>query len=87
MFEVIMMNIKLRVFAIDREIFVGDAKSLIVPSVTGELQVLPEHTPLISMLREGDLIIETLDGKEKKYPISGGTLQVSDEEVVALVNF
>lgn len=82
-----MNSFPLRVFAIDREIFVGDAKSLIVPSKTGGLQILPEHAPLISLLKEGDLIIEKTDGGEEKYPIAGGTLQVSDREVLVLVSF
>ena len=77
----------LRVFAIDREIFVGDAKSLTAPAVTGILQILPKHTPLISILKEGELVIEGDSGKVEKLPIAGGTLQVSDREVVALVNF
>jgi F-type H+-transporting ATPase subunit epsilon len=81
------MTFPLRIFAIDREIFVGDAKSLVVPAVTGELQILPEHTPLISLLKEGEIIIEPSEGKSEKLPIAGGTLQVSDKEVVALVNF
>ena len=81
------MTFPLRIFAIDREIFVGDAKSLIAPSVTGELQILPEHTPLISLLKEGDMIIEKADDSEEKFPILSGTLEVTDKEVVALVNF
>ena len=81
------MTFPLKVFAIDREVFVGEANSLTVPSATGELQILPEHTPLISLLREGELIIESADGTTFKYPISGGTLEVTDKEVVALVNF
>ena len=81
------MNFPLRVFAIDREIFVGDANSLTVPSVNGQLQILAEHTPLISLLREGEVVIESADGSTQKLPIAGGTLEVTDKEVVALVNF
>ena len=81
------MTFPLRVFAIDREIFVGDANSLIVPSATGELQILAEHTPLISLLKEGEIVIEAADGTVSKLPIAGGTLEVTDKEVVALVNF
>jgi F-type H+-transporting ATPase subunit epsilon len=81
------MTFPLRIFAIDREIFVGDAKSLVAPAVTGELQILPEHTPLISLLKEGEMVIEPSEGNSEKLPIAGGTLQVSDKEVVALVNF
>ena len=81
------MNFPLRVFAIDREIFVGDANSLTVPSVNGQLQILAEHTPLISLLREGEVVIESADGSVQKLPIAGGTVEVTDKEVVALVNF
>ena len=81
------MTFPLRVFAIDREIFVGEAKSLTVPSVTGQLQILAEHTPLISLLREGEVVIESSDGSIQKLPIASGTVEVTDTEVVALVNF
>ena len=81
------MSFSLRVFAIDREVFVGEANSLTVPSATGELQILPDHTPLISLLKEGEVVIESAGGTVSKYPISGGTLEVNDKEVVALVNF
>ena len=81
------MTFLLRVFAIDREIFVGDAKSLSVPTTTGKIQILAGHTPLISILKEGDVIIEPADGTIQKLPIASGTLEVTDKEVVALVNF
>ena len=81
------MTFPLRVFAIDREIFVGDAKSLTVPGEKGQFQILAEHTPLISTLRAGDVIIEAEDGSHQTIPIAGGTVEVTDIEVVALVNF
>ena len=64
-----------------------DAKSLTVPTTTGQIQILAEHTPLISLLREGEVVIESADGSVQKLPIAGGTVEVTDKEVVALVNF
>ena len=81
------MTFPLRVFAIDREIFVGDAESITVPTPTGQIQILADHTPLVSILKEGEVIIEAADGSTQKLPISGGTVEVTDKEVVALVNF
>ena len=81
------MNFPLRVFAIDREIFVGEAKSITVPSSTGQIQILADHTPLVSILKEGEVIIEDSDGTTQKLPISGGTVEVTDKEVICLVNF
>lgn len=81
------MTFPLLVFAIDREIFAGDAKSLTVPGADGELQILAGHTPLIVQLREGDVRIEGENGVTTKLPIVGGVVEVKPHEVVALVNF
>lgn len=81
------MTFSLLVFAIDREIFVGQAESISVPGAEGELQILADHTPLISQLKEGDIIIRSEGGIEKKLPILGGVLEVKEKEVVVLVNF
>ena len=81
------MTFPLRVFAIDREIFVGDAESITVPTPTGQIQILADHTPLVSILKEGEVLIGAADGSTQKLPIASGTVEVTDTEVVALVNF
>ena len=65
----------------------GKAESVSVPGADGDLQILADHTPLISQLKEGDMIIKGENGTEKKLPISGGVLEVKEKEVVVLVNF
>jgi len=85
------MTFPLFVFSIDREIFVGEASSLIVPSQLGEIQILANHAPLISLLKEGDILIERKkeagDFEKERIPIKGGVVEVSKGEVVALVDF
>ena len=81
------MTFSLLVFAIDREVFVGNAESVSVPGADGDLQVLAYHVPLIAQLRAGDVIIRNEEGTEKKLPISGGVLEVKENKVVVLVNF
>lgn len=80
------MTFPLTIVAIDREIFSGQAKALTVPSQTGELQILAEHAPLISLLKEGNLVVQK-DGGEQTIPIAGGVLEVKEKEVVALIKF
>lgn len=81
------MTFPLLVYAIDREIFAGQAQSLTVPGAEGELQILADHTPLIVQLREGDMRIEGENGITTKLPIAGGVVEVKPREVVVLVNF
>ena len=65
----------------------GKAESVSVPGADGELQILAGHEPLIVKLKEGDVIIRSEGGMEKKLPILGGVLEVKEKEVVVLVNF
>ncbi len=81
------MTFLLLIFSIDREMFVGQATSLTVPGASGQMQILPDHTPLVTLLKGGDVLVQTESGQEHKIPIRGGTLEVNDREVVALVNF
>lgn len=81
-----MNTFSLLIFSIDREVFVGRAKAVTLPSATGQIQILAGHTPLISLLREGDMVIEAETGSQK-IPIRGGVVEVNPREVVALVNF
>lgn len=81
------MTFPLLVFAVDREIFAGNAQSLSVPGADGELQILADHIPLICQLRGGDIRIEGENDITTKLPIAGGVLEVKPHEVVVLVNF
>ena len=80
-------NFPLSILAIDREIFLGKATSLILPTVQGQIQVLAGHAPLIALLQEGDVLIEKEDSTSEKLPIAGGVLHVKEERVTLLVNF
>ncbi len=80
------MTFPLSIFALNKEVFVGEAKSVSVPGIEGRLQILPNHIPLVTPLREGDIVIEGEDRREN-LPITGGVLEVNEKEVVILVNF
>ena len=77
----------LTILAIDREIFLGKAASLSLPTAQGQIQVLAGHAPLIALLQEGDVLIEKEDRIAEKLPIAGGVLHVKEDKVTLLVNF
>ena len=81
------MTFPLRILALDREIFVGEAQALTVPGMTGELQVLPQHVPFITLLKTGNITIEGENKYRKDIPIEGGVVEVNEKEVVVLVQF
>lgn len=81
------MTFPLSIYSLDRTIFDSKALALSVPGVAGQLQILADHTPLISLLKEGNIIIEKEGAPEQTLPILGGVIEVKPKEVVVLVNF
>ena len=64
-------------------LYEGDADQVIAPAVTGSLGILRGHAPLMALLGTGTLRIDS--GREQKsYTVSGGFLQVVDNQVTVL---
>lgn len=61
----------------------GEATSLTVPTVTGELTILPHHIPLITTLAPGTLFIRSAE-KEEVFAVSRGVLEVNGTSVRVL---
>ncbi|AEE50971.1 FoF1 ATP synthase subunit delta/epsilon [Haliscomenobacter hydrossis] len=53
----------------DREIFAGPIKSIKVPGVKGEFQVLQNHAPIVSALSAGKVTIVTSAGEYRYYDL------------------
>lgn len=81
------MIFPLYIYSLDRTIFEGRASALTLPAQDGQLQILAHHTPLVSVLKEGDMVIEKEDGSRQRLPIAGGVVEVTSQGVIVLVNF
>ena len=62
---------------IDKVLFSGDARAVIVPGTEGEMTILPNHVPLVSALREGTItVIENVE--RKTFPVTAGFIEYSN---------
>ena len=73
----------LSVISPDRKLFEGPAKFVVVPGHDGEIGILHDHAPLMALLGEGALRVETEAGT-LRFRVSGGFVQVLDNEVSVL---
>jgi F-type H+-transporting ATPase subunit epsilon len=60
----------------ERILFSGDAVSVIVPSVEGEMTVLAGHAPLVAVLKPGIVLVQTGASNGKEFFVSGGLVDV-----------
>ena len=55
-----------------------------LPGESGELGILPKHTPLITRIKPGSVRIEKADGSEEFVFVAGGILEVQPNCVTVL---
>lgn len=68
----------------ESEIYSGDATMVIVPGEQGDLGVTPKHAPLLTRLRAGEVRVQTPDGGEEHFYVSGGLLEIQPHVVTVL---
>ena len=79
-----MKTMQVEVVSAEAEIFSGPATMLIATAISGELGIYPEHTPLITNLKPGDVRVQTEDGEEQVIYVSGGILEVTPKKITVL---
>jgi len=89
----------LEIVSPEATLFSGEVTSVTVPGVMGEFEMLNNHAPIISLLKEGNVKIngsitleeevESLFNKTDKgfwLPISSGTIEMKDNKVIVLAD-
>ncbi len=79
------MRLKLDIVTVERQVFGEEVDMVIAPGVEGELGILPQHAPLITALREGELRIKQ-GTEERSFAIGGGYLEVLEDQVTVLAD-
>ena len=79
-----MKTMQVELVSAEAEIFSGPATMVIATAQSGELGIYPEHTPLITNLKPGDVRVQTEDGEEQVIYVSGGILEVTPKKITVL---
>ncbi|MFA6486677.1 MAG: ATP synthase F1 subunit epsilon [Candidatus Magasanikbacteria bacterium] len=82
-----MTNIKFKIATPERVVYENDAVTQVtIPTMDGEITVLPNHIPLVSVLKAGEMRIVDNAG-EHPIAVSGGFLEVrGNNEIVILAD-
>lgn len=67
---------KLGIYSLKKILFQGEAQSVNCKTESGEVTILDDHEPLISVLKSGIMKIIDSAGKEHYIPVSSGFLEV-----------
>lgn len=73
----------LEIITPDTTIYEGEAELVQLPGIDGSFEILNNHAPLISALKQGKIKIKK-DGKEEFFEINGGVIEVLENKVLIL---
>ena len=81
-----MSTMQLNIVSAESEIFSGDVKNLAASAEMGEVGIYPQHTPMISPLKPGEVKVLSENDEELNFYISGGMLEVQPHIVTILAD-
>jgi F-type H+-transporting ATPase subunit epsilon len=80
-----MATTRLSIVTAEREVFADDVDEVVAPGVEGQLGILPHHSPLMTTLLPGELLIKK-GGEEFYLAVSGGFIEVRPDRIIVLAD-
>ena len=80
-------TLAVRLVSPEKEVFRGEASSVVAPAWDGMVGILPGHAAFITLLGHGEMAIDIPGGGSEKYFVAGGVLKVEGDELTALVEY
>jgi len=78
-------RIKFKIVTPEKTVYEDQIDQLTLPTQEGEITVLPNHIPLISVLQAGELVAKK-NGEETAMAVSGGMVEVQKNEITILAD-
>ena len=79
-----MSTIHVQIVSAEEAIWSGDGTMVFAPAEMGEVGIAPQHAPLLTRLKPGEVRVQQEDGEEQFFFVSGGLLEVQPDQVTVL---
>jgi F-type H+-transporting ATPase subunit epsilon len=75
----------LEILTPEKKVFEGDVTIATFPGADGSFQIMDNHAPLISLLKEGAVEYKSKEGA-KNVTITGGVVEVLNNKIILLAD-
>ena len=80
------MNLLLEIITPEKVIYKDEVQEVIVPTVNGEIAILPNHINLLTQVSPGELIVKK-GANSQHLAITGGFLEVQSNKISILAEY
>lgn len=76
---------KIDIISPSKTLFSGDAELVQLPGTLGSFEILNDHAPIVSSLKEGQVKVITDDKQTLFFDVKGGVTEVLQNKIIILV--
>jgi F-type H+-transporting ATPase subunit epsilon len=80
------MTLHVDIVSAEAEIYSGTVTMVFAPAEMGEVGIAPRHAPMLTKLKPGEVRVQTQEGEEQSFFVSGGLLEVQPHVVTVLAD-
>ena len=78
-------TLRLEIVTPESRAYSDDVEMVVLPAIEGEIGVYPQHVPLITAIKPGELVV-TKSGKQMHLAVGEGFVEITAEKVSVLVD-
>ncbi|ACQ79567.1 H+transporting two-sector ATPase delta/epsilon subunit [Beutenbergia cavernae DSM 12333] len=79
------MALNVEVVSTDQTLWSGEAVTAVVPAADGEMGILPGHSPVLAVLRQGSVRITPSSGEKVSFDVVGGFVSFDHDSLTVVV--
>jgi F-type H+-transporting ATPase subunit epsilon len=80
-----MKTFRLIVASVSEVLFDGQVRSATLPATAGEMTVLANHEPFVTVLKKGTIVVREDAGEDRSFGIEHGVLEISGNRTTVLL--
>lgn len=75
---------QLEIVTPDEKVFEGEVKLVQLPGTTGSFEILNNHSPIISTLKNGKIKVTGADNSNQSFEIKSGVVELQNNKIIIL---
>jgi F-type H+-transporting ATPase subunit epsilon len=80
------MNLLLEIITPEKVIYKDEVNEVVVPTINGEIAILPNHINLLTQINPGELIVKK-GANQQSLAITGGFLEVQNNKISIIAEY
>lgn len=74
----------LEIITPEKKVYEGEILSVQLPGTEGSFQILNNHSPIVSTLKKGSLVLVDSNNESQAIELAGGVVEVNSNHIIVL---